>query len=88
MSLRGHDVAFYGRGNLGFEFLGGASRRVLAPPRLSEIATRHAFGSRLQLTFVAGNDSRGVKARLLRSFHFLARTDRDNAKIWVVGVFT
>ena len=69
-------------------FLGGALRSVLAPPRLSEIATRHAFGSRLQLTFVAGNDSRGVKARLLRSFHFLARTDRDNAKIWVVGVFT
>jgi len=40
-------------------FLGGALRRVLAPPRLSEIATRYAFGSQLQLPLVARNDRMG-----------------------------
>ena len=39
LSLRGHAFFFYGRGNLGFRFLGGVSRRVFIPPRLSEIAS-------------------------------------------------
>ena len=39
LSLRGHVSVLYGRGNLGFDVLGGVLRRVFIPPQLSEIAS-------------------------------------------------